>query len=830
MAELGPELGVSQYMRTLTQDLKYAFRMLAKNPAFTAIAVLTLALGIGINTAMFSVVNAVLIRPLPFPQSDRIVLVMRHFQDGSNQPAVSVPMILDWRNHNKVFDALGAFQIFPVGFNLSQGDQPERINGIHVTAGFFPVLGIKPVAGRVFSPEEDQPGGPGVVVISNNLWRNRFGAAPDIIGKTITLSNETSTVIGIMPEGFQFPPRVELWAPLRLPATSQDPGNLYPCIARLKDGVTLKTAGAAISTLYKQFRKDNPGLDSGPDVAVSPLQEQLVGNIRPVLLVLLAAVCFVLLIACVNVANLLLARSAARQREVAIRTAMGAGRFRLMRQLLTESVLLGLMGGTLGLFTAYWGIGGLLSLAPPDLPLLHDVGIDANVLGFTLGASLLTGILFGLGPALRLSGGSLSETLKEGSRGSTEGRHRQRTRSVLVVSEIALSLVLVVGAGLLIESFVRLRDVKPGFDPRNVLTFQMSLPESKYSKPETFSLGIHQLLQRMEAIPGVQFAATVTTLPLEMGPDLPFDIEGRVPKNPGEPIGDSQYRTISPTYFQALGTPLLHGRYFTENDTGQSAGVVIINDAMARQYWPNQDPIGQRMTIGRVMGPAFADSAPRQVVGVVGDFRDMSLGQPAQATMFVPYTQIPASLVGLMVREIPSRWIVRTAGNPAGMSPAIQREVLTVDRSQPLANIRTMDQVVSQSIAGNQFNMVLLGIFAGLALLLAAVGLYGVMSYSVEQRTHDIGIRMALGARTADVLKLVVGQGMILAVIGVGLGVLGSVALTRFMASMLYGVRPNDPFTLVAVSLALIGVALTASYIPAWRATKVDPIVALRYE
>jgi predicted permease len=502
----------------------------------------------------------------------------------------------------------------------------------------------------------------------------------------------------------------------------------------------------------------------------------------------------------------------------------------LIRQLLTESILLGLLGGALGLLIAHWGIGALLALAPAGLPRLGEVGIDGWVLGFTVLVSLGTGVLFGMGPAVRVSKGDLNEPLKEGGRGSTEGLRGQRTRSALVVSEVALSLVLLVGAGLLIETFARLRQVKPGFDPHNVLTFQMSLSESKYSTPPKILAMFRQVVQRVQALPGVQFAATVTTLPLERGPDLPFDIEGHEAKDPSQSTGEAQYRGISSNYFRALSIPLLRGRYFTESDTEQSAGVVIINQSMARQYFPNEDPVGKSLFIGRSMGPEWVDAAPRQIVGVVGDVKDLTLDQAPQPTMFIPYGQLRPYVLTLTLRGLPSRWVVRTTEDPTRMSSAIQREVLTLDRDQPLAKIRTMDQVVAQSIAGNQFNAVLLGIFGALALVLAAIGMYGVISYSVEQRTHDIGIRMALGARTGDVLKLVVGQGMILSLIGVGFGLLGSLALTRFMITMLFSVRPNDPATLVAVSLGLIGVALLASYIPARRAARVDPMVALRHE
>jgi len=818
------------WLEQLWQDIRYGLRMLAKNRGFTAVAVLTLALGIGANTAIFSVVDAALLRPLPFEHPDRIVQVMRHYPQGYKEAAVSVPVIVYWQNHSPVFDHVAAYDFFSGGFNLSRGNEPERVSGTRVSAGFFPVLGVKPALGRTFSPEEDQPGGPRVVVLSERMWRTRFGAAPDLVGKTIALDSEAVTVLGIMPAGFDFPSHTDVWVPLRLPVTSHDRANDYFCIGRLKRGVTRQGSQAAMDVLQRRFNRENPNLESSPEVLISPLQEELVGEIRPVLLVLMGAVCFVLFIACVNVANLLLARSTTRRKEIAVRAALGARRLRLIRQLLTESILLGLSGGALGLMLAYKGIPVLLALAPTDFPRLTEARINLGVLGFAAALSLLTGILFGVGPALRVSHGALNETLKEGGRSSTEGRHGERTRSVLVVSEVALSLVLLAGAGLLMESFVRLRQVKPGFDPHNVLTFQMTLPEPKYSSPGKVFAMFRQVLQRIEALPGVQSAATVTSLPLELGPDLPFDIEGRPAKNPNESTGDSQYRSISADYFRVLKIPLLRGRYFTESDTEQSAGVVVINYSMARQYWPGEDPIGKRLTIARTMGPDWADVAPRQVVGVVGDVRDASLDQPPNPTMFIPFAQLRPYVLALTLRELPSRWVVRTAGDPAAMAAAIRREVLALDRSQPIASIHTMDQVVSQSMAGSQFNMSLLGIFAALALLLAAVGLYGVISYTVAQRTHDIGIRMALGAGKGDLLKLVVGHGLILAIVGVGLGLVGSTALTRFLSGMLFEVQPKDPATLGCVSLGLIIVAAVASYLPARRAAKVDPIVALRHE
>ncbi|MGO9272726.1 MAG: ABC transporter permease [Terriglobia bacterium] len=816
-------------MASLLQDFRYGFRMLFKNPGVTVVAVLALGLGIGANTAIFSVVNGVLLRPLTFPQPERIVQVFRHYGEGNDVPALSVPMILNFKAHGQVFDHLAAYQFLPVGFNLSQGSEPERISGIHVSGQFFDVLGVKPVLGRAFLPEEDQPGGPQVAVLSNTLWRDRFGADPNLIGKTITLSQTSFTVIGIMPRDFEYPASVDLWAPLQLPSASRDPANLYNVIGRLRQGVTRPSAEAQLTLIENQFEKANPDQANSKATALIPLQQVIVGDVRAILLVLLGAVGFVLLIACANVANLLLARATARRKEVAIRTAMGATRWRLIRQLLTESMLLGVAGGALGLLLAFWGIKLLLVLRPGNLPRLHEVSLDPRVLGFTLLISLATGILFGFAPALRISRTDLNASLKEGSRGSTQGRERNRLRSALVAGEIALSMVLLVGAVLLIQTFARLREVKPGFDPRHVLTFEMSLPQ-KYGNPAGLAAFVRQVIERIQTVPGVQFAATVTSLPLQISPDLPFNIEGRPTQSPGDASGDCQYEVISADYFRAMGIPLVEGRYFTDNDRSESGWVVIINSTMAKQFWPNQDPIGQRLTIGKTMGPQWSDPSPREVVGVVGDVKDKSLDQPAPGEMFVPYTQVPAPIVAVTVQQIPQRWAVRTTGDPLSISGTVKAEVLAVDSSQPLAAVAPMEQLMSKSIAGNQFNMLLLGIFAALALLLAAVGIYGVMSYSVAQRAHDIGIRMALGARASDVLKLVVGQGMLLAAVGVAIGGAGALGLTRLMKSMLFGVSPGDPAAFVVVSLMLAAVALLASYLPARRATKVDPIVALRYE
>lgn len=804
-------------MTTLWQDIRYGFRTLLKKPGFAAITVLTLALGIGINSAIFSVVNAVLLRPLPFAEADRLVYVEGlDFRDNTKGGSISPPDFLDYREQTHSFERFAAFQ--PLSFTLTGEGEPERVTSARVSAGFFETLGVQPVAGgRTFHADEEQDGRNGVVVVSYGLWQSRFGSDPKLVGKTLALNGQNATIIGIMPPNFQFPREAQLWTPIafKTPPMSLRRSHFLQAVGRLKNGVTLEQAQAEVNNIAHGLEKQYPESNTHFGLGLTLLPERLVGQMRLTLLVLLGAVGLVLLIACANVANLSLARGVSRHREIAIRSALGASRVRVVRQLLTESVLLALGGGGLGLLLAVWSVDLIVAFSPENLPRIKEVTIDWRVLLFTLFVSLLTGIIFGLFPALSTSKSNLTETLKEGSRG-TMGAKGQRLRALLVVSEVALSLMLLVGAGLLIKSFLRLTHVDPGFTVTNVLTMQLSLTRAKYPEPQQTAAFFQSLVSRIESLPGVQAAGTVTELPLSGQDNYTFfTIEGKPPVAFGSLENDASIRVVSPNYFRAIGIPLLKGRFFTDRDSINAPKAIVVSESFARRFLPNEDPIGKRLTID------FGQPWTGEITGVVGSIHHSSLAQEPTGEMYVNHAQTPKPMTNL---------VVRAAGDPSKLTAAIRSEVQALDKDLPIYNVKTMEQRVSESAAQPRFRTLLLGLFACVALLLASVGIYGVISYSVTQRTHEIGIRLALGAQASDVLRLVVKQGMVLALIGIVIGLVAAFAVTRVMVSLLYGVTATDPVTFVGVSLLLAGVALVACLVPARRATKVDPMIALRYE
>ena len=800
-------------MNTLFQDVRYGIRMLLQNPGFTFVAVIALALGIGANAAIFSVVNAVLLRPLPYDDPSRLMVLKENKLPQFPEFSVSPGNFLDWQKQNTTFEQIAA--VNGSAYNLLTESEPERLIGARVTAGLFEVLGARPAQGRSFLDEEDQPGHENVAILSDGLWRRRFGADPDIIGRSLTLNATSFTVIGIMPPTFQFPDReTALWTPIAFNANqAQQHGSHYlAVIGRLKTGTTPEQANTEINSIAAQLAEQFPNSNTGWRANVFPMQEYDVRDIKPALLVLLYAVVLVLLIACANVANLLLARSTARQKEMGIRTALGASRWRIARQLLTESVLLSLVGGGAGLVLARWGLASMVALAPQDLSSIRNITLDSRVLGFTLIVSLLTGLIFGLAPALQASSTNLNERLKEGGRGTTGSHHR--VRGALVVTEVAIALLVLVTAGLLIRSFNRLQQVDPGFNPRNALAVGVSLPGKKYPQSDQQSAFFTRLIERVSTLPGVTAVGASQSLPIQGDYVLGFNIQGRPPEPPGEGLSTNYY-AVTPDYFKAMGIRLLRGRTFTEHDNKDAARVAVINEEMARRSFPDEDPIGKGINVTN--GPETF----RQIVGIVADVKQYGLAQPTTMQTYEPYLQNPFSGMTL---------VVRTDGDLGTLSGAIRGEVLAIDREQPLSRVRPLVQVVSESMARERFLMLLLGIFAAVALTLAAVGLYGVISYSVTQRTHEIGIRAALGAQRKDVLKLIVGHGMMLALTGVGIGLVVAFAATRLMATLLFGITATDAFTFVAIPAILTGVALVSCLVPARRATKVDPMIALRYE
>ncbi|PYV49525.1 MAG: hypothetical protein DMG92_10685 [Acidobacteria bacterium] len=819
-------------MAGFLQDIRYALRQLGKKPGFTVVAVITLAVGIGANTAIFSVVNTVLLKPLTYPDPDRIVQFLLTSPQGSGAGA-SVTKFNTWREQTGVFEDIAAYDFGGPGLNLTGGMYPEQVKGIHVTADYFRLFGAQTVKGRTFSAEEDRPHGGHVAVLSYGLWQRRYAGDEHIVGKTIPIGGEPYVVIGVVDRNFVTDPLTDLWLPFQFDPNSSDQAHYFLAAARLKSGVTLQQANAQLKLSADEFRRKYPGvLDAHDGFAVQPLRDAIIGDVRSSLWVLVIAVGFVLLIACANVANLLLIRATARKREIAVRAALGAGRGRIIRQLLTESILLSLTGGVFGILLGTVGVRILLSLNPGDIPRIGENGaavtLDWRVLLFTLAVSVLTGVLFGLIPAFSISRTDVVSALKENT-GRTGGSLRQnKSRSLLVISETALALVLLIGAGLLIRTFVALRNVDPGFDSRNVLTMRMSLTGPRFEK----AAGVAQLnrdgVERLDAIPGVVDAASACCVPLEGGFGLPFSVIGR-PAEDSTSQGGAGWLTISPDYFRVFKIPLQRGRFFTDQDSGGSTGVVIINQSMARRFWPKGDPLNDHILIGHGVGPEFEES-PRQIVGIVGDVHQASLGQDPGPMMYIPTAQVTDGVTALNARIAPVAWVVRTRVSPESLRSAIANALREASGGLPVSDIRAMDEVVVRSTARANFDMLLLTIFAGSALLLAAIGLYGLMAYSVQQRTQEIGIRMALGAEKNTVRSMVVIQGVRLAVIGVAIGLIAAFGLVRLLASLLFHTKTWDPVSFTVVPALLIAVALLAVWVPAQRAVRVDPVDALRYE
>jgi putative ABC transport system permease protein len=814
-------------MELFWQDLRYGIRMLLKAPSVSIVATIALALGIGANTAIFSVVNAVLLRPLPFANSESLINVWEtDTVRGSQRGSASYPNFVDWRDQSHAFEHMSTYHTND--FILTGRGDSVRLQGAVVNADLFPLLQVSPVLGRGFLPAEDNPSENGrVLVLSQELFQRQFNADPNVIGQSVVLDGKTFTVVGVMPRSFQFPIQndpVELWTTVAVDREGKDPitnergAHYMNVIGRLKPGIAKEQAQSEMTQIGARLEQQYPDKNLHKSISVEPTLEALVGDIRPALLILLGAVGCVLLIACANVANLLLARAMSRHKEMAIRSALGASRFRVVRQLLTESVVLSLAGGALGLVLAVWWSDLLIALGKQNIPRALQVGLDWRVLTFTLVVSVLTGVIFGLVPALHSSKTELTESLKEGGRSGGEGAKRNRVRGVLVVSELAIAVILLVGAGLLIQSLWRLRNVSPGFESQNLLTFVVGIPEVKYpaEKEDQF---YRDLVARLQALPGVRSAGSIIPLPLSGDMfRISFAIDGRPVAKGDQPSAD--FFSVSNDYFKTLNIPILKGRAFTERDTPKAPGVIIINQEFARKYFPGEEAIGKRIKPG--ISTLDDDKKEfREVVGVVGDVRNRNLSSELRPGYFLPQAQVPFNQMTM---------VVRTANDPHTLISAIQNEVHAMDKEVPVFSIKTMDEYISATVAAPRFNATLLVIFASVALVLTIVGLYGVMSYSVAQRTNEIGIRMALGAQTRDVLRLIVSQGFKLVLVGLALGLIGAYALTRVIASLLFGVTTKDPLTFAAVALILTLVALVACYIPARRATRLDPLDALRYE
>ena len=799
-------------MNTLWHDLRHGARMLLKQPGFTAMAIITLALGIGANTAIFSVVNAVLLRPLPFKDSNRLVMVWNRGAEaaGGDRTPLCAADLIDWRQQSHSFADIGAFQWATV--NYSGGEIPEQVRGVSVTANFLSLLGVGVQLGRDFQPSDEKVGAPRVVLLSDHFWRSHFGADKEIVGRNLTLSGVNTTIIGVMPANFDFPNRnVELWRAIQLEQPTRRGPYSLTGVARLKPGISSAQAEAEVRTLTSSFDHTNFKFN------VLPVNDFLVGEVRPALVVLLVAVTLVLLIAAVNVANLTLVRAASRVKEISIRTALGASRGRIIRRLLTESLLLAFAGGVLGTMFAVWGTSFLVRLAPENLPRMNQVQIDASVLGWTALVSLITGLIFGLAPAWQSSKLNLNEALRDGGRSATESAGKRRWRNLFVITELALAVMLLTGAGLLIKSLWRLQQVDLGIQPEHVLTMQVTLRGQRYQKPEDARDFSSRLVEQTRSLPGVRAAAVSNSLPpddTEFSSD--FTIEGRGPTS-SKDAQIAYFTKVSPDYFKALGIPLRSGRFFTSSDLPDAPGVTLINETFQRHFFAGEDPIGKRLNFGNEKEPDW-----NQIVGVVGDVKYNGVADEVQPAVYLPVQQSPMWGIALVLKT--------DVADPLSLTGAVRNEVKKLDPDLPVTQISTMEQRFSKAIAQPRFRTTLIAIFAAVALILACVGIYGVISYSVTQRTHEIGIRMALGAGRRSVLRLVLGQGAWLAITGVVIGLAGAFALTRLMASLLFGVTPTDVATFISVPAGLLLVALLACYLPARRATKVDPLVALRYE
>ena len=818
-------------MGEFRDNLKHAMRMFRTNRAFTFAAIAALALGIGVNTAIFTVVDAVLLKPLTYPDADRIVQFLLTSPQGSG-PAASIPKFQLWKQQTSVFQDVAAYDFGGPGFNLT-GDRPEQIHGLHVTEAYFRLVGGSPVLGRTFTPEEDSPTGGKVVVLSYGMWQRKFGGNPNIIGSALSLGNEPYTIIGVLNQSFVTDPEADIWLPFQFDPTSTNQGHYFIAAGRLKPGATVAQANALMKVVAEQFRKRYPdAMSRQGGFGVEPLRDAIVGDARKSLLIMLGAVSLVLLIACANVASLLLVHATGRKREFAIRAAMGAGRKRIVLQLLTESVLLAVAGGVLGLLLGYAGLRALLAVSPGDIPRIGEhgaaVGLDWRVLAFTLGVSVLTGILFGLFPAIGASRPDLNSTLKESSNRTGTGFRQSKARSLLVVGEVSLALVLLIGAALLIRTFLALHQVNPGFDAHHVLTLEMSLTGDRFQK----TAGVGQLVrdgrERLNAIPGVEVSGSTCCLPMEGGFGLPFTIVGKTPsKNMMDNLAG--WMSASAGYNSVFRIPVLRGRDFSDQDVTGAPGVVLINESLAKKFFGKEEPVGQQIVIGKGVGPQF-DEPARLIIGVVGDIHSNGLDHDPTPMLIVPAAQVTDGMTALNARIGPIIWVVRTHTDPHPLIPVITEQLRQVTGGFPVGRVRSMEEVVVRSTARQNFNMLLLSIFGGAALVLASIGIYGLMAYSVQQRQQEMGIRMALGADRKKIRNLVVWQGMQLAIAGVVLGIGAAFGLTRLIASFLFGVKAWDPVVFVTVPVILSAVALAAVWLPATRASRLDPMAALRVE